>query len=83
MRFTVYAYGLYVGTYEGQSKEEALDIYAQDAGYKDYADLLARIPGGTEDEKVREVPAYCTQNNGDCETCPLVNFRKDCHNNPI
>lgn len=26
---------------------------------------------------------YCTQNNGDCETCSLVNYGRDCHNNPI
>lgn len=24
---------------------------------------------------------YCTQNNGDCETCSLVNYGRDCHNN--
>lgn len=26
---------------------------------------------------------YCTQNDGDCETCSLVNYGLDCHNNPI
>jgi len=26
---------------------------------------------------------YCTQNNGDCETCALVNYRRDCRNNPL
>jgi hypothetical protein len=26
---------------------------------------------------------YCTQNNGDCKTCSLVNYNRDCHNNPI
>jgi hypothetical protein len=26
---------------------------------------------------------YCTQNNRDCETCSLVNYRHDCQNNPI
>lgn len=26
---------------------------------------------------------YCTQNNGDCETCSLVNYGRDCRNNPI
>jgi hypothetical protein len=28
-------------------------------------------------------PYYCTQNNGDCITCSLVNYGRDCHNNPI
>ena len=26
---------------------------------------------------------YCTQNNGDCTTCSLVNYGMDCHNNKI
>ncbi len=26
---------------------------------------------------------YCTQNNGDCSTCFLANYGRDCHNNPI
>jgi hypothetical protein len=28
-------------------------------------------------------PDYCTQNNGDCETCSLVSYGRDCMNNPI
>jgi hypothetical protein len=26
---------------------------------------------------------YCTQNNGECESCSLSNYGKDCRNNPI
>ena len=26
---------------------------------------------------------YCTQNGGDCETCSLVNYGRDCQNNPL
>jgi hypothetical protein len=26
---------------------------------------------------------YCTQNNGDCSTCSLSNYNRDCQNNPI
>ncbi len=26
---------------------------------------------------------YCTQNNGNCEDCSLVNYGMDCHNNPV
>ncbi len=29
------------------------------------------------------IPTYCTQNNGDCEICSLVNYMRDCMNNPI
>lgn len=42
---------------------------------------------GTEmpinNEDVRVIKEYCTQNAGDCETCSLVNYGKDCRNNPI
>ncbi len=26
---------------------------------------------------------YCTQNGGNCDTCSLVNYGLDCHNNPL
>ncbi|WP_031517476.1 hypothetical protein [Desulfofalx alkaliphila] len=26
---------------------------------------------------------YCTQNNGDCSTCSLANYNRDCQNNLI
>ena len=26
---------------------------------------------------------YCNQNNGDCQTCSLKNYGRDCQNNPI
>jgi hypothetical protein len=26
---------------------------------------------------------YCTQNNGNCATCSLVSYGRDCHNNPV
>ncbi len=26
---------------------------------------------------------YCTQNEGDCDTCSLVNYGLDCHNQPV
>lgn len=28
-------------------------------------------------------PEYCTQNNGDCSTCSLVNYGKDCKNEKL
>jgi hypothetical protein len=27
--------------------------------------------------------SYCTQNNGDCSTCSLVNYGRDCRNVPL
>ena len=29
-------------TYQAHSEEEALEVYAKDAGYKDYADLVSQ-----------------------------------------
>ena len=26
---------------------------------------------------------YCTQNDGDCSTCSLVNYGRDCMNVPV
>ena len=26
---------------------------------------------------------YCTQNEGDCKTCSLTNYNRDCRNNPL
>jgi hypothetical protein len=26
---------------------------------------------------------YCSQNDGDCASCSLVNYGKDCRNNPV
>ena len=28
-------------------------------------------------------PEYCTQNDGNCPTCSLVNYGRDCANNPL
>ena len=27
--------------------------------------------------------SYCTQNDSDCSTCSLVNYNRDCMNNPV
>jgi len=41
----------------------------------------------TDDERTeafnREASSYCSQNDGDCESCSLVNYGLDCHNNAI
>jgi len=31
----------------------------------------------------KSIPEYCTQNGGDCQTCSLVNYGRDCMNNPV
>lgn len=30
-----------------------------------------------------EKKPYCTQNDGDCPSCSLVNYGRDCQNNPV
>lgn len=32
---------------------------------------------------LRVVKEYCSQNEGNCETCSLVNYSRDCENNII
>lgn len=39
--YTIFANGTDMGTYRGRDEEEALDAYAQDAGYSDYDELAA------------------------------------------
>ncbi len=42
--------GLVLGTYEGDTKQDALDAMARDAGYADYASIPAEA--GTEDDLI-------------------------------
>lgn len=32
---------------------------------------------------IQITPDYCTQNGGNCGTCSLVNYGRDCHNEPL
>lgn len=43
IQFQVSANGAVFGTYEAATKQEACDMCAQDAGYKDEADMVARL----------------------------------------
>jgi len=29
------------------------------------------------------IKPYCTQNDGKCQSCSLVNYNRDCQNNPL
>lgn len=55
--------------------KEALDA-AINEDYKTFR--LARIQANPD--LIRD---YCTQNGGDCVTCSLVNYGRDCMNNPL
>lgn len=39
-----------VGEYKGADENAAIDAYARDAGYDDFADLLANVPDSTREE---------------------------------
>lgn len=63
MNYTVYSNGLFMGMYPGQNYDEALDNFARDAGYKNYDDLLERVPGSTRDEvKIDEIEEFTCYN---------------------
>jgi hypothetical protein len=47
-------------------------------GVINYSEFMRRIHAWTNLKK-----SYCTQNNGDCSTCSLVNYGRDCNNNPV
>ena len=47
--------GFFFGIYEADSKEHALDLMAQDVGYKDYADLNEEVPAAPGEILVTEL----------------------------
>lgn len=48
--FEIVANGNLFGEYEGENADAAIDAYAREAGYEDFADLLRRVPGSTREE---------------------------------
>lgn len=48
--FEIAANGNLMGEYKGADKSAAIDAYARDAGYDDFADLLNQIEGSSIDE---------------------------------
>lgn len=47
--------GLLLGVYEADTKDEALDLLAQDAGYADYEELNEEVPAAPGEILVLEV----------------------------
>ena len=39
--------------------------------------------GMWKEDRLEGMVSYCTQNYGQCATCALVNYDRDCHNNPV
>ena len=58
---------------EGEYTREEIE-----ALYREIRDASDDDPG-----KQNEPPTYCTQNAGDCSICSLVNYGRDCQNNPV
>ena len=48
--YEITANDVLMGEYKGINAEAALDAYARDAGYDDFAGLLEAVPGSTRDE---------------------------------
>lgn len=48
--FQISANGTDMGEYTGETEQDALDAFASDAGYENFADLLERVPDATLDE---------------------------------
>ena len=48
--YEITANDVLMGEYKGISAEAALDAYARDAGYDDFAALLENVPGSTRKE---------------------------------
>jgi len=44
--------------------------------------LMGEKPEEPEEE-VGRMKDYCTQNDGNCQTCSLVNYGRDCMNEPV
>lgn len=59
MKRMVIANGTPMGTYCGEDREAVLDNYARDAGYKDYDDLLERVPGSGPGSNEVELRCCC------------------------
>ena len=54
--YEITANDVLMGEYKGATEGAALDSYARDAGYEDFADILANVPGSTREEMdVREI----------------------------
>ena len=77
---------------EAESEEDAIR-YFKDGDYNEdqIDDVSLHVPDGPwmlDEEGDIEVgnvisKLYCTQNNGDCPTCSLVNYGRDCMNNLV
>lgn len=50
--------GADLGIYEGTTEQEALDAYANDAGYRSYADLCEEVPTGDDEIVAEEVADF-------------------------
>lgn len=50
-------------------------------GWHDENDVYLLLLGSKK--RRHAMKPYCTQNDGDCSTCSLVNYGRDCMNQPI
>jgi len=64
-------------------KNEGLEILGMGELESDSPECPECISKRLDESMETRTKLYCTQNDGDCETCSLVNYGRDCMNNPI
>ena len=47
------------------------------------SDVRAALDAELKKQGKQPLKHYCTQNHGDCSTCSLKNYNRDCHNHSI
>jgi len=60
---------------DNNSRQIVVDAVTRESIEGDYLEYRG-------DYDIITVKSYCTQNNSDCKTCSLVNYSRDCRNNP-
>ena len=67
-------------THDEVGIEKAISIYFS---IMDKIETLIKEKTWGFKKSMNKKPNYCTQNNGNCKTCSLVNYGRDCINNLV
>lgn len=72
--------GVYMGRYDGETEREALDAYAQDAGYVDYEEVMNTVGGSpiVTQETAQEILLRVARMHGHDEAIQLIMESENC-----